>query len=215
MSVSTKPQNVLVLRDVACGGYVAGGNTRFFGEAASGNSETINIRDIKDSINRRLSFEDGDGEYESMLAFVAPSGDGAKRDQVISISQRFLPWEVQKGSKDYFPGGQAGFDAYKSIGLESIHFGEDVRAAENMEFIANGSLNNALCFVGPHRVYSPWSATYQDLVPGQGHFGPDALPGDARWRRGEAVSAQTARSTMVGVEAATHSMLVYGNRGPN
>lgn len=97
--------------------------------------------------------------------------------QVISISQRYLPWEVQKGSKDYFPGGQAGFDAYMGVGLNAIHFGEDVRAAENMEFIANGSLNNALCFVGPHRVYSPWSATYQDLVPGQGHFGPDALPG--------------------------------------
>ena len=83
-SVITKPQNVLVLRDVACAGYVAGGNTRFFGERASGNSETVSVKEISDSINSRLSFEDGDGEYESMLAFVAPHGDGAKRDQVIS-----------------------------------------------------------------------------------------------------------------------------------
>lgn len=81
----TKSQNVLVLRDVACAGYVAGGNTRFFGEAASGNDAAVDVQDIKDSINRRLSFEDGDGEYESMLAFVAPSGDGAKRDQVVFL----------------------------------------------------------------------------------------------------------------------------------
>ena len=40
-----------------------------------------------------------------------------------------------------------------------------------------GSVNNALCFVGPHRVYSQWSQTFYELTPGQGHFGPDALPG--------------------------------------
>lgn len=84
-SCITKPQNVLVLRDVACAGYVAGGNTRFFGEAASGNNTAVTVTQISDAINRRLSFEDGDGEYESMLAFVAPSGDGAKRDQVVFL----------------------------------------------------------------------------------------------------------------------------------
>lgn len=34
-----------------------------------------------------------------------------------------------------------------------------------------------------------------NLIPGQGHFGPDAIPGDARWRRGESVSLKTARDT--------------------
>ena len=41
-----------------------------------------------------------------------------------------------------------------------------------------GSVNNSLCFLGPHRIYSAWSSTFFELSPGQGHFGPDAIPGD-------------------------------------
>ena len=52
-----------------------------------------------------------------------------------------------------------------------------LRATSNQDFIAASTVNNSICFLGPHRVYSQWSATYQELVPGQGHFGPDALPG--------------------------------------
>jgi hypothetical protein len=110
-----------------------------------------------------------------MLAFCAPYGDGAKRDQVISITDRLLPWEVTRagGTKDYFPGGDANYRAVSNVlGLNTIHFGEDVRAAENMEFISQGSMNNGLCFVGPHRKYNPFSNQYHELVPGQGHFGP-------------------------------------------
>ena len=77
---------------------------------------------------------------------------------------------------------------------------------------SQGSINNSLCFLGPHRVHSAWSNTFYDLCPGQGHFGPDALPGDARWRRGETVSLESSRTAMVGVEAAAHSQLVF-NRG--
>ena len=51
-----------------------------------------------------------------------------------------------------------------------------------------------------------------ELVPGQGHFGPDALPGDARWRRGESVSRESARNAMTGIEAAAHSQLVFQKR---
>ena len=79
-----------------------------------------------------------------MLAFCAPYGDGAKRDQVISISSRLLPWEVNRPAgerKEYFPGGSQNFDAVKdAMGLDTIHFGEDVRAAENMEFISQVSV---------------------------------------------------------------------------
>ena len=38
--------------------------------------------------------------------------------------------------------------------------------------ISQGSLNNGLCFVGPHRTYNPIAANYHQLIPGQGHFGP-------------------------------------------
>ena len=78
-------------------------------------------------------------------------------------------------------------------------------------------------------------ADLAELVPGQGHFvrnrlestpvpqrrlaqrlphpplfqGPDALPGDARWRRGEAVSLEASRNSMVSIEAAAQSQLVF------
>ena len=180
-SVITKPQNVLVMRDIMCSGYVAGGNTQFFGASrarANGNSlKGITFQQKVDAITDRLSFvDDASGEYESMLAFAVPYGDGAKRDQVISLSSRLLPWEVTRPEdqwKSYFPGGKRGWDMYSGkLELTQVHFGEDIRAAENMEFISQGSVNNSLCFLGPHRTYSPWSNTFYELTPGQGHFGP-------------------------------------------
>lgn len=72
-------------------------------------------------------------------------------------------------------------------------------------------MNNALCFIGPHRRYNPFAQNFFELVPGQGHFGPDAIPGDARWRRGESVSLKSARDSMVSLEVAQHSQLVFGN----
>jgi len=181
-SVITKPQNVLVMRDIMCSGYVAGANTQFFGaaKAKAGNTYTTSgpsWSDAVEAITDRLSFvDDASGEYESMLAFAVPFGDGAKRDQVISLSSRLLPWEVTRPEnqwKGYFPGGKNGWDFYSNkLQLDQVHFGEDIRAAENMEFISQGSVNNSLCFLGPHRTYSPWSNTFYELTPGQGHFGP-------------------------------------------
>lgn len=173
-SVITKPQNVLVLRDIMCAGYVAGGNTRFFGEKAAGKNKTYTAPGISQAITDRLSFvDDASGEYESMLAFAVPYGHGDRRDQVYSLSARLLPWEVTKHQNDwydYFPGGKEHQKVYsQAFGLEQLHFGEDVRAAENMEFISSGSVNNSLCFLGPHRVYSQWSQTFYELTPGQGY----------------------------------------------
>ena len=213
-SVITKPQNVFVMRDIMCSGYVAGGNTAFFGEKNTTGAANATPENIQASIGDRLAFtDDASGEYESMLAFAVPWMDGSKRDQVVSLSPRLLPWEVTARSgeqKSYFPGGKAHFEFYKTLyNLDAIHFGEDLRAAENMEFLSASVVNNTLCFLGPHRRYSPWSNTFQELVPGQGHFGPDALPGDARWRRGECVSLDSARNAMVSIEAAAHSQFVF------
>lgn len=214
-SVITKPQNVCIMRDIMCSGYVAGGNTMFFG-AEDTKLKTFDVpadpSTITQSIEKRLSFHnDAEGEYSSMLAFGCPLGDGAKRDQVISITDRLLPWEVTRtGSieKKYFPGGKTGYGAYRSVlSLDTIHFGEDVRAAEQQEFISQGSMNNGICFVGPHRKFNPYGNQYHQLVPGQGHFGPDAIPGDARWRRGEAVSLKAARDSMVSLEVAAQSQM--------
>jgi len=181
-SVITKPQNVCVMRDVMCSGYVAGGNTRFFGQGKASFGGPVDAHHVQQGIDARLSFQnDAEGEYESMLAFGCGYNDGAKRDQVISITDRLLPWEINKtmgATKEYFPGGQKNYDQYRqAFNLNTIHFGEDVRASENMEFISQGSMNNGLCFVGPHRKFNPFSNQYHELTPGQGHFGPDAIPG--------------------------------------
>jgi len=216
-SVITKPQNVYVMRDIMCSGYVAGGNCRFFGLPSGGSqifTKPSEPGDVQRSLNERLSFaDDAAGEYASMLAFLSPYGEeaAASRDQVISISDRLLPWEIAKNadpSKKYFPGGQEGYNQYSQAwNLGQVHFGEDVRATENMAFMSQGAVNNSLCIVGPHRKYNPFAQNFFELVPGQGHFGPDAIPGDARWRRGESVSLKTARDSMVSLEVAAHSQL--------
>ena len=77
---------------------------------------------------------------------------------------------------------------------------------------SQGSTNNALCFTGPHRRYDPFAKGFFSLEPGQGHFGPDAIPGDARWRRGESVSLKTARDSMIGLELAAQAQMVYQTR---
>lgn len=160
------------MRDIMCSGYVTGGNTRFFGTMLAGGAAPT-FAQKRQAIEDRLSFvDDASGDYESMLAFACRFGDGDRRDQVISISHRLLPWEVtlsEEQQHDYFPGGKAGYEIYKTaLDLSIIHHGEDIRAAGAQEFISQGSVNNSLCFIGPHRKYSPWSNTFYELIPGQG-----------------------------------------------
>ena len=133
------------MRDIMCSGYVAGGNCRFFGLPAGRQTfeEPAEAQDVQRSLNERLSFaDDSSGEYASMLAFLSPYGEeiASARDQVISISDRLLPWEVAKNadpSKKYFPGGQSGYEQYsRAWNLGQVHFGEDVRATESMAFMS-------------------------------------------------------------------------------
>lgn len=217
-SVVTKPQNVYVMRDIACAGYVAGCNTQFFTTGfTSGGTASLNTG--MNNIMRRLSFaDDVGGSYQSMLAFPCLAGQftSGNLDTVCSVTTRLLPWEVTSaggGSHNSFPGGELMFAEYNNkLGLSSIHFGEDMKAAENMEFISQGSTNNATCFLGPHRRYDPFTKAFFSLEPGQGHFGPDAIPGDARWRRGESISLKAARDSMVGLELASQAQMVYQKR---
>ena len=215
-SVVTKPQNVYVMRDIACAGYVAGCNTQFF---AKKNDGSFSLDEAQNNIMRRLSFADDVGaSYASMLAFPCMAGqfESGHLDTVMSVTTRLLPWEVTSaggGMHKSFPGGEEMFKEYSNtLGLSSIHFGEDMKAAENMEFISQGSTNNATCFLGPHRRYDPFTKAFYSLEPGQGHFGPDAIPGDARWRRGESVSLKAARDSMVGLELASQAQMVYQKR---
>ena len=180
-AVITKPQNVLVMRDVACAGYVAGCNTQFFAKKTDG---TFSMQEAQKTMMERLSFADDLGaKYSSMLSFPCwgKQFESGHLDTVMSVTSRLLPWEVTTatgGTHDSFPGGQAAYTAYATLlNLRSVHFGEDMKAAENQEFISQGSTNNATCFLGPHRQYDPFTKSFMSLVPGQGHFGPDAIPG--------------------------------------
>jgi len=106
----------------------------------------------------RLSFaNDTSAKYPSMFAFPmgAKQYDSGDMDTVMSITSRLLPWEVNLaggGSHNSFPGGEDAYKLYEAaFQLRQVHYGEDMRAQENMEYISQGSVNNALCFLGPHR----------------------------------------------------------------
>ena len=138
-AVVTKPQNVMVMRDIACAGYVAGCNTRWFAGTPGGMNKGLAQENIQD----RLSFaDDVSDRYASMLAFPAHEGQftSGQLDTVMSVTGRLLPWEVNGASTlthESFPGGEAMYKQYQSIlGLGSVHYGEDMKAAENMDFIS-------------------------------------------------------------------------------
>ena len=138
----TKPQNVLIMRDVACAGYVAGANTTFF--ARNSGSKTYSLETARSNIQDRLSFADDVGaKYASMLAFPATEQQLEANqgfDTVMSVTSRLLPWEVTgPAAREHssFPGGQSVYEQYnQKLGLSGIHYGEDMKAAENQDFIS-------------------------------------------------------------------------------
>lgn len=232
-AVITKHQNVFVLKDIMANGYRAGGNTKFFSTDATAGSE---LEAIRENLMNRLNMDDtsDDKVLPSMLAFPMSSKqyDDGNMDIAMSVTSRYLPYEVAGGSHKSFPGGEAMYRFYdEKIGLRAVHFGEDLRASENMEYMSQGSTNNSLCFIGPHRRYNALvpDGGYSTLIPGMGHWGPDARPGDvrtrtrhcpyqcpdicvcsrfrarivlhqARWRRGESVNMISAREAMMTYE---------------
>jgi len=132
-SVITKPQNVLIMRDVACAGYVAGCNATFFTKGSDG----YTTRSGMENIQSRLSFADDVGaKYGSMLAFPCSEQQFSANqglDTVMSVTSRLLPWEVtgvNARNHSSFPGGEAVYRVYNSaLGLDSVHYGEDMKAA--------------------------------------------------------------------------------------
>jgi hypothetical protein len=125
-SVVTKAQNVLVLRDVHCARYVAGGNCKFFGDEGRGDNgvlKDISPDKAKASIGNRLSFNDEGGDYESMLCFALDAAGMAvmASKTAISLSDRILPWET---TPDGGGAPAAVVDARAGLGLNTIHYGQ-------------------------------------------------------------------------------------------
>ena len=118
--------DVLVMRDVACAGYVAGCNTRWF---AKGEDNSYSASNAADAIQARLSFAHDDTDrYASMLAFPCWEGqfNSGQLDTVMSVTTRLLPWEVNNaGLHASFPGGDDMYRVYNAeLQLSQVHYGE-------------------------------------------------------------------------------------------
>jgi len=214
-AVITKPKNVFILEDVQCTGYIAGCDTTWFGDkAAAEDSTKFSSEDddvkrwerIRNDMKARLDqdYDENPAFYASMLAFASPYDPDGKfhQAQMFTISGGPLAWESTMSDDRNFPGGMDFFNAYRTkMDLNYIPTGTDPQSIASQNFVRNGTSNNSVVILGPSRCYNPTIDTAFDLTPGQGHFGPDALPGDARWRRGEAVNAKQARSNQGGASA--------------
>lgn len=140
--------DVLVMRDVACAGYVTGNNTTWFSQDNSGYS----LSTAATAIMSRLSFaNDAGARYGSMLAF--PAFDEQFRsgqlDTVMSITTRLLPWEVTSatgGTHNSFPGGEEMFKLYSAeLNLRQVHFGEDSTPLARSNHFLTMALALTLC----------------------------------------------------------------------
>ena len=93
------------------------------------------------AIQARLSFANDDTDrYASMLAFPCYEGqfNSGQLDTVMSVTTRLLPWEVNnQGLHASFPGGNEMYKVYNAaLQLGQVHYGEDMKAAENQDFIS-------------------------------------------------------------------------------
>lgn len=208
-AVVTKPQNVFVMRDILCNGYIGGGGVTMFDS---------NPAIFLNQLNKRLGADEemmNGPQTEIPSMFPLPIPFTAPHQEVYGISDRILPWTVARNSTyqfSHFPGGEMAYRLLfnKHFDMTTVHYGEDQRAIQGQEFLTNGSLNNSMCFQGPHRRQSLLGHDSMALVPGVGHFGTDALPGDARWRRGQATSCEKSRSEMLkGQMYSQHNVPVF------
>ena len=124
---------------------------------------------IADRLNMD-NYDSADKVHPSLLAFPMSSDQEQKMHNEITVTSRLLPYDVHNQDYKQFPGGKNIYEIYKSnLQLDQIHFGEDLRASENMEYMSQGSVNNSLCFAGPHRKFDGVTGAYTKFVPGLGH----------------------------------------------
>ena len=209
-SIISKPDNVYVQRDIMASGYVAGKNTSFFSHKLNEAAHYLQrAKDVRTQMKVRLNFShDHDlssnhTEYESILPFACKfDAEEDLRDSAFNITARMMPWEVSTdsaSSQKIFPGGGKLWKAYNHLYNmdRTILAGEDKHCVATRGFISGGSRNNGVVIQGPCRsnVESGTQSEWQ-LTPGQGHWGADNRPGDARWMRGEAIDMVSARRTM-------------------
>lgn len=210
-SVVQDPKQIKTLRDIMCAGYVSGANTQFFGDM----TETDVVKrgeSIADDLYKMRTTPPEERQMrsdKSMLVFCAPRGNDL---QVVSVSSVAFPWDSSRNgwseeSGSNFPGGLDNFNWYNQkitkdgYNLSTLIIGgrDPTVATADPLIRADGSLNS-ICFRGPMR-YESSDNRGIILIPGKGHFGPDARPGDAAVRNGQLRSFREARSMMDGSDA--------------
>lgn len=219
-SVVTDPKQIKTLRDIMCAGYVSGCNTKFFGTGESGTGTIDGPSIAQDLYNMRTTAPEdrqlaGD---KSFLVFAAPKNSPTL--QVVSVSSVAFPWDNSRNgwseeSGNNFPGGVNNFNWYNAIikteegnhTLSNLIIGGRDPAIATVDPLirADGGLNT-MCFRGPCRYKDKDRDGEIVLKPGNGHFGPDAQPGDLAWRNGQLRSLKEARGIMQGSVAASKAL---------
>ena len=164
-AVVTKPQNVFVMRDVLMNGYIGGGGTSMFSHVPS---------DFNNQLVSRLSLDEEFMSGRVPAMFPIPVPFDWMQEDVVSISDRMLPWMTARSADHQFksfPGGMAVYGAMAALGfkLDTVHHGEDKRSIASQEYMTNGTINNSICFLGPHRRQSDFLGGRYALVPGTTH----------------------------------------------
>ena len=200
-SVVTKPENVHILENIMCTGYDGGGGTEFI---------------TPDSLRNIMagSLDRANGSLIAIPIRQAPA------DGFCDLLNIGLPWnEASAGSGERpntFPQclDETWHDLYKDL-FSGLGMYVDVEAATSQSFVRNGVTLNHACFVGSHRFKRHMNGNQSVAhTVGQGHFGGDALPGDARWRRGESVTQESARRAVhFDVQATIASLTEKAEKG--
>ena len=181
------------MRDLMANGYRAGGNAKFFG-MKGGTFDIARAREeIGTRLNFEADAGD-DPIYASLLAFPMSSRQSETIHNEITVTSRLLPWETHNpDAHKGFPGGKTMYNFYKSaLGLDQVkihtqngnhaqisktgnltptppiqvHYGEDLRASQNMEYMSQVRLCPVLehahgLFVACNRPTDPLSCVHR------------------------------------------------------
>ena len=197
------PQNIYVLEDVQCLDYIAGGNTMWLGdETEIKESTSLSLGDkIKEAIKQRLASTGMNmTECGSMLAFYRPSKLTETNNDPLCFGIGMGPDRWQHLTQDTpsdkaFPGGNTFHQKYQQLfGFTNLYSSVDHVASMTGSYIRAGKHVNTIVFKGPSRFFTNAGSEQKvQLIPGVGHFGPDARDGDALWRRGDQMTMSQTR----------------------
>jgi hypothetical protein len=186
----SKPENVSILTDVMTSNYVRG--------CSVVGSPFLTPKDLEDYLQ-------GAPIHPEKSIIVMPSATPpTTEDGIVSLSGRRLPWDSAntRAETDTLPYLR---DLWK---LGNFHTQENHMDVKSQVFLQSAPEFNYLCFPGPCRrtvTTGDFKKDQKQLnicttriahITGRGHWGADALPGDAIMRRGEVAAPGSERALL-------------------